>query len=143
MADKWIPQHLIRATESLCEKQNLNLDKKTKCGPDLGVRQGCSLSPSPFNLCIGDMPYTTGRWTFRNILWLVTIQLTRFVDVQGVLSNLESGFKLLLTHCVESVQIYKLKTKVMAFHGVESHTNENCCKWHCYGAGQHFWISEL
>jgi hypothetical protein len=131
MEEKGYPLHLIRVLKNIYAKTEIIIDTGVgKAGPlrtNVGVRQGCSLSPTLFNIYIDEIVRRWKNEVFRGIRLSPSeryINTMLFADDQFIIQPTEddlqrSIFKL-QTICSEfNFKISTSKTKVMAFLGKE------------------------
>ncbi len=97
---KETPQHLIRAIQSLCVENKILIETgKPKTAPTAGLIncgvQGCSLSPSLFNLYIDSVIQNWQMCLQENfMIGHSSIDTLLFVDNQAILSDSEKRLQM-------------------------------------------------
>lgn len=125
-----IPLHLIRVIKSMYKNSKITItDNETKMATiNLGLRQGCSLSPILFNIYIDDVlrEWLTNTKHYTHDLnrqkYLMTIL---FADDQALIASDEDTLQRAVYDLSRMTEKYNLmisteKTKVMAFSGNET-----------------------
>ena len=132
MKQKGIPQHLITAIKSLYVENQIKIETRSNKKEDLvatinkGVRQGCPLSPSLFNIYMDDailnwQTYLDSHFKIKNTF----LDTLLFADDQLIISSSESNLQKALYTLNATAKHYNLKissskTKVLAFKGIDT-----------------------
>lgn len=125
LKDKGFPLHLIRAIQSLYTETKIQITSGTRRSKEniltnLGVRQGCPLSPALFNLYIDQVTQDWIESTKK--LYKTVLTTLLFADDQLVIAASEDGLQKLIYELQITASNYNLtisptKTKILAFQG--------------------------
>ena len=118
-----IPSHLKDVIKELYEETKIQIKQREPVKISGGVRQGCPLSTTLFNLYLNDMIQTWKQQITGGInLGTLTVKTLAFADDQILLAKNEDElqrmlYKLNIIAKTYNMEISPEKTKVMAFKG--------------------------
>jgi hypothetical protein len=128
MINRGIPSHLIRVVQSLYHDTRICIKKENRQSKILeeintGVRQGCPLSPVPFNIYIDDVIQKWQKVFQHNILKpKLKLNTVLFADDQVIIAENEDNLRNATRKLIKIIKEYNLtistkKAKGMAFTG--------------------------